>query len=384
MSKNNNRIKLLKNYLQRIFPFHNKSLVFSVNTKETFYWMIEQNKKKREEKEKIKEPLHLNNNALELQKNLEEEIDYEKRKRYQTYTLIDYLLSMLTYFDFFSSDTFAIAKKSKYLAQICYKAEVPSEFILLPFFHSYSELNMLLEDFGLEKEELSEFISNLQDNLNISKKLFIERFLPFLPIELLTDFEDLLNFIKDKLHQNNEVVNKLLISIKIFQKKIKNLEKDNKNLYHQKIPFSYEVNSLFEKASENAINRFKTPIISLEILFITLMEAKNSKAGKALKNFLGNEMEWYLLRYKLLKHLHNQESTLRSEVAKNYHFFAYLLKRELSDYEFDILLERNILSEAVLFFRNQLVASFLQINLFDVIEKEVHESIFTTSNRKYS
>jgi hypothetical protein len=346
--------------------------------------MIEQNKKKRQEREKISELDDLNNNPLEFQKNLDEKIAYEKRKRYQTYTLIDYMLSMLTYFDFFSSDTFAIAKKSKYLAQICYKTEISSEFILLPFFHSYSELYMILEDYGLEKEELSEFISNLQDSINISKNLAIQRFLPFFPMELLTDFEDLLTFIKEKLAQNNELINQLLLSTKTFQKKIKNLKRAKKNLFNQKLPFSYEVNSLFEKASENAMNRFKTPIVSLEILFITLMEAKNSKAGKAIKNFLGDDIEWYLLRYKLLKHLHHQESTLRSEVAKNYHFFAYLLKRELSDYEFDILLERNILSEVVLFFRNQLVASFLQINLFDVIEKEVHESIFTTSERKYS
>jgi len=43
--------------------------------------------------------------------NLSEKIVIEKRKRYQTYMALDYILSAVTYFDFFSYDTFQIVKK---------------------------------------------------------------------------------------------------------------------------------------------------------------------------------------------------------------------------------------------------------------------------------
>ena len=62
-----------------------------------------------------------------------EKILIEKRKRHQTYLALDYFLSAVTYFDFFSLDTFNIVKNAKQLAQICNKT-VTSEFLILPFF----------------------------------------------------------------------------------------------------------------------------------------------------------------------------------------------------------------------------------------------------------
>ena len=42
--------------------------------------------------------------------NRQKEIQVEKRKRNQAYVSLDYLLSRVTYFDFFSPDSFKIAK----------------------------------------------------------------------------------------------------------------------------------------------------------------------------------------------------------------------------------------------------------------------------------
>ena len=47
-------------------------------------------------------------NEIDLNKNKEQKIILEKRKRYQVYTLLDHLLTNLSYFDYFSSDAFKV------------------------------------------------------------------------------------------------------------------------------------------------------------------------------------------------------------------------------------------------------------------------------------
>ena len=52
----------------------------------------------------------------------EEKISLEKRRRNYTYKTLDYILSNLTYFDFFSLDAFEVLKQSKKLGDF-YKSE---------------------------------------------------------------------------------------------------------------------------------------------------------------------------------------------------------------------------------------------------------------------
>ena len=132
------------------------------------------------------------------------------------------------------------------------------------------------------------------------------------------------------------------------------------------------------------MQRFKTPVITPEILFITIVEEKNNKASKILKKFIKTETEWYLFRYKLIKRIHNQESNIRGEIVKNQHFFAYLLKTQLSEIEFNKLIETENLSEGVSFFRNTLVSKVLETNIFDELSNEISTSIKTNNKRSYS
>jgi hypothetical protein len=53
-----------------------------------------------------------------------------------------------------------------------------------------------------------------------------------------------------------------------------------------KVSDESEMNQLFEKTIDNALNRFKTPVVTPEVLFITLMEERTSKAGKIIKKVL--------------------------------------------------------------------------------------------------
>ena len=285
--------------------------------------------------------------SLEQPKTIAEKILLEKRRRHQTYMALDYFLSAVTYFDFFSSDAFKVVKNAKYLAQIC-NTNVTSELLILPFFSYPSDVSKILGDFNITERKIENIVASLQPKEKESfftkkKKFFQQR------INRIKGF-----FVKETLALN------------------------------QKVKYSYEVNKIFEKAAENALMRFKTPVISPEILFITIIEEKNTKAAKIIRKFLKDDVEWYLLRYKLIKRIHHQESNIRSEVIKNQHYFAYLMKVQLTDFEFNKLIENEALAKGVSLFRNTLVSNILKIDIFEEISQEIRTSMKITNKRSYS
>jgi hypothetical protein len=158
----------------------------------------------------------------------------------------------------------------------------------------------------------------------------------------------------------------------------------NKEAINKNISYSRQVNQIFLKSAELALTSFKSPIISSEIIFLTLMEEKGFNTFKVIKKIIGNDTEWYLLRYQLIKHLHTQEANIRSEISKNQQYFAYLLKTELGEIEFNKLLENKSLNEGVSIFRNTLVSESIKIDLLSLILNEVKKSIQITNTRKYS
>ena len=268
-----------------------------------------------------------------------EKINLEKRRRHQVYTTLDYLVSGITYFDFFSTDTFEIAENSRYLAQICNKKQVTSEFLLLSFFYSDIELVKFLKNFKITERRIARFITK-------NSKL-------------------------NQIEKNN--INKIL----------SNFKADNQK-FPQNVEYSYELNKLFEKAAENSLIRFKTPVITSSILFITLLEEKKCLANKMLQHILSNNIDRYLLKYKIFKTLHNHESNIRSTVKLNQHYFAYLLKTQLTDNQFTSLVDQEILSESVALFRNDLVNQSLKINLVSLLSKDIKMSMNKMNSREYT
>ena len=115
-----------------------------------------------------------------------------------------------------------------------------------------------------------------------------------------------------------------------------------------------------------------------------MMEEKNTKVSKLIKKFFPDETNWYLLRYKLIKRIHFQEVRIRAEISKNEQYFAYLLKINLSELEFNCLIETNLLTLAVSTFRNKLITKMLTLNLFDLLEKDIYKSMQVTNTRVYS
>lgn len=114
------------------------------------------------------------------------------------------------------------------------------------------------------------------------------------------------------------------------------------------------------------------------------MENTESKAGKLIQTQILTSAEWHLLRYRIIKSLHKNEALIRSDVMKNQHYFAYLLKTELSEIEFNKLVETESLVTGVQLFRNMLITQLTKINVFNLILDEVKKSIRVTNTRKYS
>jgi hypothetical protein len=269
-------------------------------------------------------------------------IEFEQRRRNQIYMKLDYLLSLVSYFDFFSTNAFQIIKLAKESGQLSSSSIsssfITDEFLLLAFFSSNSQIVELLKEYDITQEKFLEASSSSIAISSLSEKsLFFK--------------------IKQVFGEKNEKI---------------------------KFEYSPEVNLLFEKAAENALIRFKTPIISSEILFLTILENSETKTIKIFKNLIANDINLYLLRYKLIKRIHNEESSIRENIVKNQHFFAYLLKTQLNEIEFERLIKNELISTGVNLFRNTLVSKVLKIKLNELLEHEIYKSMKLTNQRNYS
>jgi hypothetical protein len=348
-NKEENQEISLKNEFKTHAPFTKDELINYLQS-DDFLTLIDSPLKKeiflkKELKEKI--------NPIELKKLLKdlplekknEELNLEKRRRSQAYKYLDYFLSKYTYFDYFSRDTFEIVKFSKYLAQINQKDHVTPDLLFLSFLNATLISGQLLQKYGFDEKFVQDFFSK-------SKPDFYKKFL------------------------------KIFKNIQIFKNLSKFLQKE-KFFIDQHIDYSYEVHQIFEKSAQNALSRFKTPLITPEILLITLMEDKNSSIGQMIEEKLIETTNWYIFRYKLLKYLYFQEINLRTNIPRNQHFFAYLLKMEISQNSFEKFQKKKSLSKVVSFFRNILISEVIANNFFENFQQETLFSIFTGPKRKY-
>lgn len=290
-----------------------------------------------QEKKSLQSIENLKNNTNEI--SIAKNINLEKRRRYQAYTSSDYLLGFLSYFDFFSRDTFQIIKNSIFFGELFEKKSITSDLLLVACLDEKFEFSNILKEYDLVQSSLLELF----------------------PTSGISNFKT--NF---------------------FSKILKIKFKESQNLDNIQISYSQEVNRIFERTIENSLTRFKTPVVTPEILFITLMEDKTTQAGKLIKKLLTSEANWYLLRYRLIKSVHSQEVLIRGEVSKNQHYFAYLMKTRFSEFDFNKLIKNNLLLTAVSFFRNSLVKDLLKQNIFELLQHEIFSSIKNVNKRRYS
>jgi hypothetical protein len=313
--------------------------------------MIRKSKSRKDDCQSISEklPLYESSMIIDSQEKLKDKkIKLEKRKRNQAYESLDYLLSMKTYFDFFSNDAITVIIKSKFLANSIGSEIINSECLIPPFISK-------------QTTEIKKILLSSKINTKQVKDLFWKFNVP-----IKRSFGD--KFVSK--------AKEIPLFSKIFPSKTRLIDPD--------IDFSRETYNILEKASENAFFRFKTLVITPEILFITIMEEKNTRAGRIINRIVQDKMDWCILRYKLLKRIHYQELGIRNQIRYNQLYFAYLLKIELTEDAFDYLVEHNVLWLAVYYFRGNLVKETLSTDLTDVMRFNIYKSIRANNKRRYS
>lgn len=298
-----------------------------------------------------------------------QKIAIEKRKRRQVYVNFDYLNKSQTYFDFFSFDAFQLAHHAKWLTDKYGLEYVTSEFFLFCFLISESEIADILAEYGIEKDKIREIIYDLNEEklipaFNAPIKEKIEIFFE----KRQADWEDFVQFL--------DYFSFYIFSTLFTQSKITYLDPS--------VQFSYEVSRIFEKSVENALIRFKTPIITPEIIFVTMMEEKTNKISKIIRRLIVDPIDWYVLRYRLIKRIHQYELDIRMDIIKNEQYFAYLLKTYLPEYQVNQIIEYGLFPVAVYVFRNTAIPSLIKSNLSTFLHNEIHHSIEISNQRNYS
>ena len=283
---------------------------------------------------------------------ISEKITLEKRKRHQIYTTLNYLRPHKSKFDFFSSDTMTILKLGRELTKKFQQEKLTPEILLLTFFNSESDLTDILRKYNISFAKIKRYIiygHQLTDD--ILQEQFKQRQTKF----------GKLSFLK--------AVNTIQTT---FKKKISITSSSS---------YNYDVKIILDRAIENAY-RFKTPVITPEILFLTILEEKETAGGKLLKLLLDNDLNWNLLRYEILKKLHHQETQVQGNIFKNTRYYAYLLKIEMSDEQFEKLIEKDNFSYIVSAYRDLVISKVLDCDLFDTLENEIKHSIQLNTKRK--
>jgi hypothetical protein len=292
---------------------------------------------------------------------IQEKIEFEKRKRNQAYISLDYQLNATSFFDFFSADALQTVQTAKYIAYSNYQEKVTLNDFIITFCYIKSDLLTILNEFGV-CEHIFKF-TKLRISSNESNKIEKE--------EKISKFN--LKWLKSKSYSKLQTIKQEVKDIYLL------LQNEQRELPK----FSDELGKFLEKATKNALEKFKTPIVTLEILFFTLID-ENKELANFLEKELKKDLSFQFLKYRVYQRIHRQESSIREMLPQNYHYFAYLLKSQLTEEQFDYLINNEMLLQSILYFRNLLIAKILKQDIFPILRSEVQQSMYLTRFRKYS
>lgn len=260
---------------------------------------------------------------------------YEKRRRNQIYSRLNYFLNLITLGDFFSPDLLKIISFSNLLSQFDDK-------------QTKTDLNYLIFSFFCFENSATEIIKNK------------------------TDFS---------FEKYSTILNKN------FSEKEINiaLEKINSNSLSNSSNISTELNYLLNFASIFTFDCLKTPIISTKIFFLYILNylyfLKYPKSS--IKNS-EEHLKFLVQRFCFLKEIYKEEAFIRHTIDINQMYFAYLLKIYLSELEFKNLVDTKSLKSSVRFFRNNLISKVLKTNLFPILNNDIYKNINNLKNlRQY-
>lgn len=308
----------------------------------------------------------------------------EKRKRHLANFFFQRIFSQSTYFDFFTKETIISLLIAKKIAQILKEPEINQEILLLSLCLSdHTILVSFLTKLNISKEELiKNYLSQKKYenfSMQLRKKLeqkimtissnFFNNNLTFLTMFFSSQKSG--SFLQKKLLKKISPKSKIFLENFVFKKPLKNIR------------FSYSLFLFFEQLMKISQEKYKTPIISTELIFLELL---NSKAVKILPKFLNSNFLFYELKYSVTKSLYKEETYLKEEIPKNRYYFSYLFKlgteegilKKMIEKE-ELLTNGDFLSK-LFSLRKFLTKKIIRINILKYIQIEIFKSVFINSN----
>jgi hypothetical protein len=262
----------------------------------------------------------------------------EVRRRLHFYTNLELLASRITIFDVMNQETFKILLHAKRIAKYYNFEEVTEEILILAFLSGKKPIHKLFK------------------KAKVNKEAIYQEFLTKYPLPKRNIFQKIGEFISERI---------------FFEKKV-SLDK--------KFNFSTGCLDVCFKASENTFERFKTFVITPEILLITLLETKNPLFMKGLED----KKKWYILRYILLRRINTEELLIQTKVKTNQFLYIYLLKSRLPQRTYQFYLGGKRRKILYLAFRSLLFSHVLNWDRLKFLESQTRRSIRINSVLHYS
>nr|YP_010139352.1 ClpN [Poterioochromonas malhamensis]QQK55018.1 ClpN [Poterioochromonas malhamensis] len=280
----------------------------------------------------------------------------EKRKQIQIYTLFTFLSSSLSYFDFSSFELM----------------ENFQEFTILKSKKTISSFNDILLGICLFTQKNNYFI-------NKSLKKFL-------------------------IHSST-LTSKKKSALSLFEKIY-----FTKNYKEYKKLLANEIKDFYEEAVKKSLVKYKTPVITSEIFILTSISQNPIFFKNFLKFFIKNQKQWFLLKYKLVRHIYFENYFLNNSINKNLLNYTYLLdkysfikktkkigKNQIESNFFEqifkimkkffrskkklTIIKKD--NESILKLRSLLFSSLLKSNFQKILEDDILLNVKDFSKRKY-
>lgn len=291
-----------------------------------------------------KKSLCSDDNKIESLLFLENPYIKEKRKRLQVQESLNYYISGFSAYDFFGSEVIKLLTQSQILPIIFKTDTLTSDMVLHTIFE-------------METIKVKRYFREMNVTKIKSEKYLVKKWGH-----------------KVSLTFSEKIKNTFLKGIKIIfgipLKKTKDMQKLSK------IKFSEELLSIIDKAIKKANFVYKTPIVSLEIFLMTLLEEKGSHSRDLFINLIPNLKDLLRFRYKMLMHIFKLEKRMYRLIPKGLLLFDYLLKKDMGTDEFNLITHfPHIHYFLVLNYRNKLINKVLSYKYSQVLKSEIIREI---------
>jgi hypothetical protein len=268
----------------------------------------------------------------------------EKRKRLQIQESLNYYFAGYNQYDFFASEVLEILHLSECLPAIFGTEFLTSDMVLHCFFEIEDpKLYKLFTQMNVTKIQSEHYLAEKWKTISLG---FFDRILRKIKLKIKSLFD--LSLEREKVIKVNEVI------------------------------YSEELKTIIENSIKKANFVYKTPIVSLEIFLLTLLEEKGSHSRDLFIKLIPNLRYLLQFRYKILIHILKIEKRMYRLIPTELLAFDYFLKRDLTSAEFYRLTNYpHKHYYAVLNYRNEIIKKILSQNYPEILKSQVvHEILY--------